>query len=703
MTDLVRIGGPVACLGLALLLVARSRRDRIAGFGFALLGTVVMAAALAPHSPWKDIAEVVVAVAIGVALAAAFRILPWLLPLAALATVPIRFGALGHQLLVPLYLVILGGTVLFAWQLIRGDERSRELGPRRGRSRSTSAGPGCRSPGRGDVNAGAIEVLAFYIPFTLLALVVARLPWNELWLNALYVELGVMALIFAAVGFYQYDTRNVFENPKVINSNAYASYFRVNSVFWDPSIYGRFLVVAIIPSVVLIVRGRSLRLALGRGGRGAGHVARAAHLVLAVELLRAARRRRRHRHRRLEAGGPRSRSRSSRWCSPASPSAQPQIRRSIVHHTHSGLNSATSGRASLVANGIRIAAAHPVIGVGVGGFKHAYAQRLHLRGKAPKVAASHDAPVTVAAETGLIGLALAAWLALGGAARRVPPARPELPRTRLTRLRTRDCCDPVPLALLQRLLRGPDDLDAVRLRRAGGGSGRREREGGAGVIEHWRKALVLAPHTDDGEFGCGGTMARLAEAGCEVRYVAFSIATRSLPEGFPPDTLAREVREATTELGIPEDRLTVHDFDVRTFPEHRQDILELLVALWEEWQPDVVFQPSLHDIHQDHQTIAEEGLRAFKRTTILGYEIPWNNFEFSYQWYVVARAAPHRAQGRRARALRVAAAPPLRGSRVRLQPRAHARDQREPRVRRGVPGVPRDRVARADPVGSGAV
>jgi len=155
-----------------------------------------------------------------------------------------------------------------------------------------------------------------------------------------------------------------------------------------------------------------------------------------------------------------------------------------------------------------------------------------------------------------------------------------------------------------------------------------------GVIEAWRRALVLAPHTDDGEFGCGGTAARLVEAGCDVRYVAFSIATRSLPPGFEPDTLAREVREATAELGIPEQNLTVHDFDVRTFPERRQDILELLVALWEELRPDVVFQPSHHDIHQDHQTIAQEGLRAFKRTTILGYEIPWNNYEFSYGAYV---------------------------------------------------------------------
>ncbi len=154
------------------------------------------------------------------------------------------------------------------------------------------------------------------------------------------------------------------------------------------------------------------------------------------------------------------------------------------------------------------------------------------------------------------------------------------------------------------------------------------------MIGGWRRVLVLAPHTDDGEFGCGGTIARLVEEGAEVRYVAFSIATKSLPQGFPPDTLAREVREATAEIGISEGRLTVHDFEVRTFPEHRQEILELLIALWDEWQPDAVFQPSLRDIHQDHQVVAAEGLRAFKRTTVLGYEIPWNNFNFDYQAYI---------------------------------------------------------------------
>lgn len=154
------------------------------------------------------------------------------------------------------------------------------------------------------------------------------------------------------------------------------------------------------------------------------------------------------------------------------------------------------------------------------------------------------------------------------------------------------------------------------------------------VIEAWRKVLVLAPHTDDGEFGCGGTMARLVDAGAEVRYVAFSIATKSLPPGFAPDTLAREVREATGELGIPPERLTVHDFEVRTFPDHRQEILELLIDLAGEFRPDAVLMPCLRDMHQDHQVIAAEGLRAFKRTTVLGYEIPWNLIEFASHVYV---------------------------------------------------------------------
>ena len=317
--------------------------------------------------------------------------------------------------------------------------------------------------------------------------------------------------------------------------------------------------------------------------------------------------------------------------------ATPQVRTKLLDESRAGLNAATSGRAGLVSNGLRIAADHPVLGVGTGGFKRAYADMTGLEGRDPKKAASHSTPVTVAAETGVPGLVLLAWLAFASLATAFRSSRPVGCRRRCTRRGAYAWRDRRAQPLLQRALRGPDDVGAARPDRARcvpaqQGAGRRG--GGDGVIDTWKRVLVLAPHTDDGEFGCGGTMARLVEAGIEVHYHAFSIATRSLPPGFAPDTLAREVREATGELGIPESHLTVHDFDVRTFPERRQDILELLVELWEQLRPDAVFQPSHHDVHQDHQTIAQEGLRAFKRTTVLGYEIPWNNFDFAYGAYV---------------------------------------------------------------------
>ena len=112
------------------------------------------------------------------------------------------------------------------------------------------------------------------------------------------------------------------------------------------------------------------------------------------------------------------------------------------------------------------------------------------------------------------------------------------------------------------------------------------------------------------------------------------------------------MREATAEIGIPPANLTVHDFDVRTFPEHRQEILELLIEIWNDWQPDCVFMPSVHDVHQDHQTIASEGLRAFKRTTILGYEIPWNNFDFCYQAYFALEQRHSSGRSRRSSSTR---------------------------------------------------
>jgi len=148
------------------------------------------------------------------------------------------------------------------------------------------------------------------------------------------------------------------------------------------------------------------------------------------------------------------------------------------------------------------------------------------------------------------------------------------------------------------------------------------------------KILILAPHTDDGEFGCGGSIAKLIEDGNQVFYIAFSICEKSVPEGFPKNILDKEVRNATKTLGIPESNLRVLGYEVREFIRDRQKILEDLVSLKKEIQPEVVFCPSVNDVHQDHQTIAKEALRAFKFQTILSYELPWNNIHFDNSLFI---------------------------------------------------------------------
>ena len=149
------------------------------------------------------------------------------------------------------------------------------------------------------------------------------------------------------------------------------------------------------------------------------------------------------------------------------------------------------------------------------------------------------------------------------------------------------------------------------------------------------KILVLAPHTDDGEFGCGGSVARFIDEGKEVYYVAFSTAEESVPEPWPKDILKTEVKEATNRLGIQPDRLIIYNFKVRELSYHRQEVLEELVNIKNRVCPDLVFLPSSNDLHQDHSTVSIEGIRAFKNTTILGYEIPWNNIEFQAEAFII--------------------------------------------------------------------
>lgn len=154
------------------------------------------------------------------------------------------------------------------------------------------------------------------------------------------------------------------------------------------------------------------------------------------------------------------------------------------------------------------------------------------------------------------------------------------------------------------------------------------------MLSCFKKVIVLAPHTDDGELGAGGSISRLIESGAIVYYLAFSTAQKSVPSSFPQNILKTEVLYATTKLGISQNNVILYDYEVRRLNYSRQEILENLIGVKNQISPDLVLVPSLQDIHQDHSTVAQEALRAFKQTTILGYELIWNNLSFNTNVFV---------------------------------------------------------------------
>ena len=148
---------------------------------------------------------------------------------------------------------------------------------------------------------------------------------------------------------------------------------------------------------------------------------------------------------------------------------------------------------------------------------------------------------------------------------------------------------------------------------------------------HTNRILILAPHTDDGELGCGASIAKYIAAGKNITYVAFSTCSQSLPKDLPADTLVVECKAATKALGIQD--VLFFNFEVRQLLFHRQEILEELIQVNKKLQPQTVFIPAQNDVHQDHQVIYAEGLRAFKNCNVLGYELPWNNVAFAPTYF----------------------------------------------------------------------
>ncbi|MGB6082520.1 MAG: PIG-L deacetylase family protein [Xanthobacteraceae bacterium] len=162
----------------------------------------------------------------------------------------------------------------------------------------------------------------------------------------------------------------------------------------------------------------------------------------------------------------------------------------------------------------------------------------------------------------------------------------------------------------------------------------------------FKRVLVLAPHTDDGELGAGGTIARLYRSGARIMYVAFTGSEESVPSAFDKSVLRTEVLHATAQLGISSDDVKVGFHQVRRLSQVRQEILDELIAIRREFNPDLVFCPSSGDVHQDHAAIHAEALRAFKAVTLLGYELPWNSVGFDGRLFVGLEPADIQAKVR---------------------------------------------------------
>ncbi|MFY9745924.1 MAG: PIG-L family deacetylase [Acidobacteriaceae bacterium] len=148
------------------------------------------------------------------------------------------------------------------------------------------------------------------------------------------------------------------------------------------------------------------------------------------------------------------------------------------------------------------------------------------------------------------------------------------------------------------------------------------------------RALILAPHTDDAELGCGGTIAKLRAGGAEVYVAAFSIAEDSVPPDAPKTILRDEFLSSMDSMGIDETHRIVLGYRVRRFPDARQEILEDMVRLKHSIAPTLVFLPASTDVHQDHFTVHSEGVRAFKEGSIWAYELPWNQTAFAAEIFV---------------------------------------------------------------------
>ncbi len=425
-----KAGAVLAVLLAGWALVASDPRRRALAMSGALVLAPVLLLADIWHSPQlatlrhhpaaAAVAALVALVALS-GLAALMARRPMVLPLLALAAlpfrVPIQVGGTTSNLLVPLYLVVAAGALATIVPALRGHDGAAEEDAARGWSPGwlerllalSVVLYGVQATYSSDFDKALQQLAFFLVPFALLFVLLAQVRWTPRLLRACLAVVVGLALAFSAIGGLEYATKHIFLNPKLIASNDLHTYFRVNSVFFDPNIYGRFLVIAMLAVAAVLLharRGRTvgaaaavlavlwggLVLTLSQSSLGALLVGLATLAVLQWGTRRTL----------LPALGVVA-------VGAALVLATPHTFGVNLHN----LNASSSGRSTLVRGGGDLFAARPLTGYGSGSFEREYARRQHPANP-DATTASHTIPVTVAAEQGAIGLL--AYLALLAAA-----------------------------------------------------------------------------------------------------------------------------------------------------------------------------------------------------------------------------------------------------------------------------------------------
>jgi O-antigen ligase len=350
-------------------------------------------------------------------------------PLLAILALPFRLpiSADGRtvNLLIPLYLVVAAGALAHLLpRLLRREERA--FGALEWLLLASIVLYALQALYSHDKAKAGENLAFFYLPFALLFVLLRDIDWTrELLLRCLAIAVG-LAVVFAGIGFVEYARKELFLNPKVVSANQYDNYFRVNSLFFDPNIYGRFLALVMIALSTIVLWRRKQRDVLIAAGvllwLLAGLVTSFSQSSIAALLLGLA-----------VLAAYRWSARRTIYVSLALVVLALLVVVLAPTSWHFGLkggsgstSNATSGRGKLIEGGIELFVKHPLQGYGSGSFQHEY-EAQSKTGAQNATSASHTIPITVAAEQGIVGLALyvvlllVAFVTLFRGAGRAPP------------------------------------------------------------------------------------------------------------------------------------------------------------------------------------------------------------------------------------------------------------------------------------------